>query len=847
MSAEDNGDTVYPLFPTHDAYDTHWDEWSLTEREQFLDSVGILEKYDWDNQDGPTRQQILEGYTESTYQADTADGTIDADWVWGQEADDDLEPTVDREAILDEFDIDLEIDQLFVEDVIELVGGNAFQVSVAGIEIPGVIGYTMRGRGMESQYLREIAGGGDGEADTVWEPPPGMQPPEEEEDAPEGGEEPPLEIGFEVYSGQEVAQALSDLRTEDELFEVVVGPEVFEDMEMSNFERELTGKNPYAYKCMVEVREWREVEVDLDDGADGGASEWEEIDPSEIVDDWEESGTPDEPNEITVPAGESRTIDLEQESMSNVDFVIEDGGSLTINASGDNWDISNVGISGEEGAANITATGGGTIRFLHIPGGEDAIQIDSDDVELENINATNSPLKRAITAVAGGAVQPEIDTEFYSPATTPPSEFETVVVGANETKTVRVETGEVHESVLYDCTATDAHVRFECSGRNWVLRNVGIAGERGSTGAYIRAADDGGTSVIENVYLGDGGERKKGIGIFVGDDHTGHLEIERVFIKESPETSVDATSISAAGGSIRLRNCYSVDALGRHYAVAGGMIENCVTHNSPEIEDIAGDSIVAKPPHIFRGELGLKSSNAPDAHSVIWGSATGTVAGEVYKARIEFEQSAETTMGLLFGAQGGGWDDYSGYAFVFDSVDNVIRLGRYDGGEAVNVEEEAFTIPTSTELIVEIDYRSSSSSVIQVKVIDGETTTTVSIADTAYDVGAHGFYRFHGDAGWTVHGYQYVDITTVHNCHLGTGEVARSIVAGDGESRAVVAVRFTQLLGDIEPKSGSEIHMVGEFNDANPINFIPLGCPRNAEEAASGVGATEGGPLPGEL
>ncbi|MFC7045715.1 hypothetical protein ACFQH6_10125 [Halobacteriaceae archaeon GCM10025711] len=87
------------------------------------------------------------------------------------------------------------------------------------------------------------------------------------------------------------------------------------------------------------------------------------------------------------------------------------------------------------------------------------------------------------------------------------SDYETVKVPAGETKVVSVGTGDTLENVLYDVTASGAHVLIRAWGDDWTIRNVGIKGAMEEFDGNVVAAgvdDPNSSAVVENFYLGDG-------------------------------------------------------------------------------------------------------------------------------------------------------------------------------------------------------------------------------------------------------------------------------------------------------------------------------------------------------
>ena len=168
--------------------------------------------------------------------------------------------------------------------------------------------------------------------------------------------------------------------------------------------------------------------------------------------------------------------------------------------------------------------------------------------------------------------------------------YDVVEVPAGEREVVRVGSGETFENVLFDITASGAAVTIAAYGTGWSLRNIGIKGRYSANQAVIGAADTGGgSSTIENVYIGDGAEagHRVGLGIWVSPDHNGHLDIERVNIQEMGDNSFYC-SAPGGQGTVDIRNCYSANSWVSHFRLARGTVENCVALNDERHQDGRG-------------------------------------------------------------------------------------------------------------------------------------------------------------------------------------------------------------------------------------------------------------------
>ncbi|AGB16228.1 hypothetical protein Halru_1621 [Halovivax ruber XH-70] len=169
--------------------------------------------------------------------------------------------------------------------------------------------------------------------------------------------------------------------------------------------------------------------------------------------------------------------------------------------------------------------------------------------------------------------------------------YDVVEVDAGSHEVLRVGAGETLENVLIDVTADGASATIDCHAPNTTVRNVGFEGRMDSPPTGIIGASDtgGGTSVIENVYLGDGASagHRHGLGLWVSPEHSGHLVIDRVNIQEMGDNSFYC-SAPGNSGTVELRNCYSANSWVAHYRLAKGTVENCVALNDERHEDGRG-------------------------------------------------------------------------------------------------------------------------------------------------------------------------------------------------------------------------------------------------------------------
>lgn len=184
------------------------------------------------------------------------------------------------------------------------------------------------------------------------------------------------------------------------------------------------------------------------------------------------------------------------------------------------------------------------------------------------------------------------------------AEYETITVGAGESKSFDLGSGDTLENVLVDVTADGADVHFGAHGDDWVIRNVGVRGriDIGDTspggddpsyeGGYnsvftVDVASSDGTGLIENVYLGDGIE--PGVdksGLITATNHDGHIDVRNFNCGGFSTTAfyISGFGREETGGSMTIENSYFANSAGTaHLRPAGNVtIRNCVITNTNE-------------------------------------------------------------------------------------------------------------------------------------------------------------------------------------------------------------------------------------------------------------------------
>ncbi|WP_247731050.1 hypothetical protein [Halovivax limisalsi] len=174
-------------------------------------------------------------------------------------------------------------------------------------------------------------------------------------------------------------------------------------------------------------------------------------------------------------------------------------------------------------------------------------------------------------------------------------DVETITVGAGETFTKNVGSGETWENVLLDISADGATYEIQADGADWTIRNIGVTGhfEGGHTEPFrARVTDPEGTGTIENVSLDVTVGDPKATGIYVYWDHAGHLDIDRLNVQNWTDNGVyasgpgnsDAHSIPGAGGTVAIRNSYAKNNGRANFRLGtdGSKLENCCAAGGPD-------------------------------------------------------------------------------------------------------------------------------------------------------------------------------------------------------------------------------------------------------------------------
>ncbi|WP_247004887.1 hypothetical protein [Halosolutus gelatinilyticus] len=187
----------------------------------------------------------------------------------------------------------------------------------------------------------------------------------------------------------------------------------------------------------------------------------------------------------------------------------------------------------------------------------------------------------AATATAGVAGTTAADEKYE----TIPAENQSITVGD----------GETWENKLIDMT-TGQDITINAQGSEWTIRNIGFQGKNvsGTGSATFGVADTGGTSTIENVYLGDGSDDRNatshGYGqtaVWVNPIHSGHLDIKNVNIQSFADNAIYASAPGlpgkGGGGTVHIDSSFAANCYVSHYRL--GSEGSKVTNSNVLIND----------------------------------------------------------------------------------------------------------------------------------------------------------------------------------------------------------------------------------------------------------------------
>ncbi|GAB3036095.1 hypothetical protein [Natronobiforma cellulositropha] len=228
------------------------------------------------------------------------------------------------------------------------------------------------------------------------------------------------------------------------------------------------------------------------------------------------------------------------------------------------------------------------------PPGSTLESADSDVTGTKRERNTGLLGRRAYLARAGTLATGALATSTSTAAASERSSeaYETIRLSRGERRTFEVGNGETFENVLIDCTAGNCWPVVVAHGTNWTIRNVGIEGRLGNTNAIFGVSDRrGNSSVMENIYLGDGAAsaHRAGLGIWVAPQHRGHIDMRNVNVQEMGDNSFYCSAPGGnGGGTVHIDGCYSANSWVSHFRLAEGRVTDSVAVNDSRHKDGRG-------------------------------------------------------------------------------------------------------------------------------------------------------------------------------------------------------------------------------------------------------------------
>ena len=179
------------------------------------------------------------------------------------------------------------------------------------------------------------------------------------------------------------------------------------------------------------------------------------------------------------------------------------------------------------------------------------------------------------------------------------AEYETITLSRGEVRKEYLGDGESFENVLIDATADRCAYRLMVDGTDWTIRNVGLKGRITNGGAqeiFNLSTPEGGSGLVENVYLGDGAtESGDWIPTFVSLEHAGTITIRNVHTAHWPNNGLYASAPGRGerdngDGAVRIESSYArnnnID--GFRLGTDGSYLRNSVVHVDSDVPDVFG-------------------------------------------------------------------------------------------------------------------------------------------------------------------------------------------------------------------------------------------------------------------
>ncbi|MFP8952575.1 hypothetical protein ACLI4Z_06315 [Natrialbaceae archaeon A-arb3/5] len=298
-------------------------------------------------------------------------------------------------------------------------------------------------------------------------------------------------------------------------------------------------------------------------------------------------------------------------------------------------------------------------------------ETDSSPTTGRNNGLTRRTCVRSIAAAATAA------TTFGAAGSVAAQDDYEVIEAENQT--ITVDSGETWENKLIDMT-TGQDIVITAHGSDWTIRNIGFQGENtsGAGSATFGISDSGGSSRVENVYLGDGSDDRNGsssghgqTAFWVDPDHAGHIDFENVNIQGFADNAIYASAPgNGGGGTVHIDSSFAANCYVSHFRLA---TEGSKVTNSS----------------VYIDEDGYQGRG-------IWAWSPGTI--EVENCQLEMNGQ---NVAIDAGANGQGTTvdvcdtDYDEAAGVQEHAGSTVQLD-----DSVGTDPEAFVpdgVPTSAE------------------------------------------------------------------------------------------------------------------------------------------------------
>ena len=243
-----------------------------------------------------------------------------------------------------------------------------------------------------------------------------------------------------------------------------------------------------------------------------------------------------------------------------------------------------------------------------------------------------------------------------------------VIEAANQY--ITLEDGETWENKLIDMT-TGQDFTVAAQSKDWTIRNVGFKGKNtsGAGSATFGVSDAGGSSTIENVYLGDGSDDRNAsssghgqTAVWVNPNHAGHIDIRNANIQGFADNAIYGSAPgkeNGNGGTVHIDRCFAANCYVAHYRIgsAGSKVTNSCVY--VDDEEYVGRGVWAWAP----GEIEVENCQLQmnGHHTAIDAGANGR-ATDVLVRDTEYDQGGTVeSAGSTIQIESGNGNDPEAY------------------------------------------------------------------------------------------------------------------------------------------------------------------------------------------